>query len=82
MTTKGLNMKKLIPIVIGENRWIQISQLSSDQASSLKSWLPKECIKNLMLNGIPLNECVDFRNYDYWFKNHQLSKEIGFAHQF
>lgn len=65
-------MTKLIPIFIEGEKWIQLSQLSSDQAKSLKSILPVNCLKKILFQGMELNECLDFDTYEYWFKSDQI----------
>lgn len=65
-------MTKLIPIFIEGKKWIQLSQLSADQAQSLKSFLPVNCLKKLLFHGMELSECLDFDTYEYWFKSHQI----------
>lgn len=75
-------MTKLVPIIIGGSRWIQISQLSAAQARSLKSWLPSHRLKNLTFNGILLKDCVDFSSYEYWFKTHALTSNTPLVHDF
>jgi len=68
-------MTKLIPIFIEGEKWIQLSQLSTDQIQSLKSILPVDCIKKVVFQGIELSECLDFETYDYWFKSAQISSQ-------
>lgn len=70
--TKLIAMTKLIPIFIEGEKWIQLSQLSSDQAKSLKSILPVNCLKKILFQGMELNECLDFDTYEYWFKSDQI----------
>ncbi|MDF2156300.1 hypothetical protein [Algoriphagus sp. CAU 1675] len=65
-------MSKLIPISINGSNWIQLSQLSVEQALRLKSWLPVNSLKKINLNGIELNDCVAFDTYLLWFRSHQL----------
>ncbi|MFN3996764.1 hypothetical protein [Algoriphagus sp.] len=66
-------MTKLIPIFIEGKKWIQLSQLSSDQVQSLKSILPVDCLKKVIFQGMELNDCLDFDMYEYWFKSDQIS---------
>lgn len=66
-------MTKLIPIFINGGKWIQLSQLSTEQGQKLKSWLPVSCLKKVLYNGMELKDCVDFETYEYWFKSHQVS---------
>ena len=65
-------MTKLIPIFIEGKNWIQLSQLSLDQARSLKSFLPSLNLKKILFHGIELNDCLDFDVYEYWFKSQQI----------
>lgn len=66
-------MTKLIPIFIEGKKWIQLSQLTLDQARSLKSILPVTCLKKILFQGIELTDCLDFDTYEYWFKSQQIS---------
>ncbi|MBC6365496.1 hypothetical protein [Algoriphagus sp. AK58] len=61
-------MTKLIPIFIDGKKWIQLSQLSLDQAKALRDWLPVGCLKKIKFQGITLSECLDFETYEYWFR--------------
>lgn len=66
-------MTKLVPIFIEGKTWIQLSQLSVDQARSLKSFLPVLSLKKILFHGIELSDCLDFDTYEYWFKSQQIS---------
>lgn len=68
-------MTKLIPIFIEGKRWIQLSQLSVDQLRSLKSFLPAQDVKKILLHGIELTDCLDFEIYEYWFKSQQIPSQ-------
>jgi len=69
------DMTKLIPIFIEGRKWIQLSQLTADQARSLKSALPLNCLKKILFQGIVLTDCLDFETYEYWFKSQQISDQ-------
>ncbi|WP_192347622.1 hypothetical protein [Algoriphagus sp. Y33] len=66
-------MTKLIPIFINGGKWIQLSQLSEEQATKLKSWLPVSCLKKIIFQGVEFSDCLDFETYEYWFRTHQVS---------
>ncbi|MFC3416420.1 hypothetical protein [Algoriphagus hitonicola] len=66
-------MSKLIPIFINGKKWVQLSQLTKDQERKLKSWLPINCLKKILFNGIELKDCVDFETYEFWFKSSQIN---------
>ncbi|MBN7809904.1 hypothetical protein J0A68_02990 [Algoriphagus sp. H41] len=68
-------MTKLIPISIEGKKWIQLSQLSLDQARSLKSYLPFVSLKKIFFQGIELSDCLDFDTYEYWFKSQQIPSQ-------
>ncbi|MFC5625406.1 hypothetical protein [Algoriphagus winogradskyi] len=68
-------MTKLIPIFINGGKWIQLSQLSKEQALKLKSWLPVSCLKKIMFQGSEFTECLDFETYEYWFRTQQVSEQ-------
>lgn len=68
-------MTKLIPIFINGGKWIQLSQLSKDQALKLKSWLPVSCLKKIIFQGSEFSDCLDFETYEYWFRTNQVSEQ-------
>lgn len=68
-------MTKLIPIFINGRKWIQLSQLSQEQSSNLKSWLPVNCLKKIMFQGTEFSDCLDFETYECWFRTHQVSEQ-------
>lgn len=68
-------MTKLIPIFIEGKKWIQLSQLTIDQARSIKSILPVNSLKKILFQGMELSDCLDFHTYEYWFKSQQISKQ-------
>ncbi len=65
-------MTKLIPIFIEGEKWIQISQLSSEQANKLKSWLPVYSFKKIIFQGMELCDCLKFETYEQWFRSSEL----------
>lgn len=65
-------MTKLIPIFINGEKWIQLSQLSGEQASKLKSWLPGNCLKKIKFQGTEFSDCLEFATYEYWFRTQQV----------
>jgi hypothetical protein len=65
-------MTKLIPILLEGKSWIQLSQLSLDQAHSLKSWLPVNGLKRITFQGLTLHDCVDFVTYECWFRSQMV----------
>lgn len=67
-------MTKLVPVSIAGKAWIQLSQLNAEQAKSLKNWLPNHLPQTLTFQGITLNDLVDFAAYEYWFRNHQMTR--------
>jgi hypothetical protein len=67
-------MNKLIPIFIEGKKWIQLSQLSSEQARLIKSWLPISSFRKVFFQGIELTDCLDFEIYDFWFRTNQVTK--------
>lgn len=68
-------MIKLIPLFIEGKKWIQLSQLSADQARALSAFLPVHCFKKVFYHGIELSDCLDFEIYDYWFKSQQIVQQ-------
>lgn len=65
-------MTKLIPIFIEGEKWIQVSQLSSEQAIKLKSWLPVSSFKKIFFQGMELCDCLKFETYEHWFRSSEL----------
>lgn len=61
-------MTKLVPILIGDKRIIQLSQLTIDQANDLRSFLPGSSIRQMSYQGMELQDCIDFETYEYWFQ--------------
>lgn len=68
-------MTKLIPISIDGQKWIQLSQLTADQATALQSFLPVNCLKKIRFQGIELSECLDFDVYEFWYRSVQVSDQ-------
>jgi len=71
--SKIFPMTKLIPIFIDGRTWIQLSQLTVDQARSLKAFLPVHSLTKILFQGIELSDCLDFDTYEYWFKSQQIT---------
>jgi len=65
-------MTKLIPIFIEREKWIQVSQLSSEQANKLKSWLPVYLFKKIIFQGMELSDCLRFETYEHWLRSSEL----------
>lgn len=65
-------MTKLIPIFIEGKQWIQLSQLTAEQAQSLKTFLPVSSLKKLFFQGIELSDCIDFHAYEIWFRSGEV----------
>jgi hypothetical protein len=68
-------MTKLIPIFIDGEKWIQLSQLSIDQAKAIKFWIPVNCLKKIIFQGMELTECLKFETYEYWFRTQKISEQ-------
>ncbi|GAB3653338.1 hypothetical protein GCM10028791_23440 [Echinicola sediminis] len=67
-------MTKLVPILIGEQRMIQLSQLSMDEANDLRSFLPGSSIKKMNFEGMELHDCIDFKTYEYWVNSNRVKE--------
>jgi hypothetical protein len=65
-------MTKLVPIFIDGKTWIQLAQLSADQALSLRTFLPMGSFKKILFQGIELNDCISFEAYEIWFRSKQV----------
>ncbi len=68
-------MTKLTPIFINGKKWIQLSQLSIEQARLIKHWLPFSSLRKVLFQGIELTDCLDFETYDFWFRTNQVTKD-------
>ncbi|WP_075348926.1 hypothetical protein [Algoriphagus marinus] len=68
-------MTKLIPIFINGKKWVQLSQLSQDQANVIKSWLPVNSLRKILFHGMEISDCLDFDTYEYWFNSNEVSKQ-------
>ncbi|MDG1277558.1 MAG: hypothetical protein P8O16_09780 [Algoriphagus sp.] len=68
-------MTKLIPIFINGKKWVQLSQLSQDQANVIKSWLPVNSLRKILFHGMEITDCLDFDTYEYWFNSNEVSKQ-------
>ncbi|MBS9525508.1 hypothetical protein KI659_15940 [Litoribacter alkaliphilus] len=63
-------MNRLIPIWIDGEKFIQLSQLTFEQADKLRKLLPAGSIKKLFFQGIELPDCILFETYEYWFNHY------------
>ena len=68
-------MTKLIPIFIDGKKWIQLSQLSTEQSRLIKSWLPISSLRKVLFQGMELTDCLDFETYDFWFRTNQVTND-------
>jgi hypothetical protein len=68
-------MIKLIPIFIDGKKWIQLSQLSTEQSRLIKSWLPISSLRKVLFQGMELTDCLDFETYDFWFRTNQVKND-------
>ncbi len=68
-------MTKLIPIFIDGKKWIQLSQLSTEQSRLIKSWLPISSLRKVLFQGMELTDCLDFETYDFWFRTNQVKND-------
>ncbi|WP_317172744.1 hypothetical protein [Echinicola salinicaeni] len=72
-------MTKVVPMLIGDQRIIQLSQLSIDQENDLRSFLPKNTVKKINFQGIELTDCIDFETYEYWLNIIQLHQDSTYS---
>jgi len=66
-------MTKLIPIFIEGKKWIQLSQLPSEQVRAIRSCLPVDSLKKVIFQGLELSDCLDFDTYEWWFRTQAAS---------
>jgi hypothetical protein len=64
-------MNRLIPMWIDGKKFIQLSQLTLDQANQLKNLLPASSIKKLLFEGIELPDCILYETYEYWINHYR-----------
>lgn len=69
-------MFKLAPQFLEGLKFIRISELPSEQSQSLMSWLSRNGLLTLSVDGIDMEDCVDYDDYDYWYRNY-LRKELS-----
>ncbi|MDN4166790.1 hypothetical protein QWY31_14860 [Cytophagales bacterium LB-30] len=61
-------MDKVRPTFHNGLEFIQVSSLPGSQAQSLGEWLPISSYIKLMVNNISLEDCVLYKEYEYWFE--------------
>lgn len=66
------NMTKLLPISIEGEMWIQISQLSTQHAVKLRTYIPVHYFRKITFQGIELNDCLQFDQYEHWFRSEEV----------
>lgn len=72
-------MMKVVPMLIDDQRVIQLSQLTIDQENDLRSFLPKNSVKKINFQGIELTDCIDFETYEYWLNVIKLHQESSYT---
>jgi hypothetical protein len=71
--TKRKAMSKHLPIYIEGEKWIPLTYFSEQEKKSFKEWLPSYRLKKVMLPGVELNECLDFKTYACWLRLKELT---------
>ncbi len=71
-------MFKLKPIYLNGKKFIQLSQLPLRQATALLSWLPSKGVLRLKNDGVELEDCVEYSNYEYWFDTYFRKQQFEF----
>ena len=66
-------MSKHLPIYIEGEKWIPLTYFSEQEKKSFKEWLPSYRLKKVMLPGVELNECLDFKTYACWLRLKELT---------
>lgn len=69
-------MFKLKPMYLNGKKFIQLSQLPFRQASAFMSWLPGKSILRLWNDGVEMDDCVEYSNYEYWFDTYFGKKQF------
>lgn len=68
-------MYKLSPNFFNGLKFIQMSELPTEQSKGLFAWLTRKGISTLKTEGMVINDCVDYDDYEYWFDTY-LKKEL------
>ncbi len=71
--TTGKIMSKHLPIYIEGEKWIPLTYFSEQEKKSFKEWLPSYRLKKVMLPGVVLTECLDFKTYSCWLRLKELT---------
>jgi hypothetical protein len=71
-TTRTI-MSKHLPIYIEGEKWIPLTYFSEQEKISFKEWLPSYRLKKVMLPGVELTECLDFKTYSCWLRLRELT---------
>ncbi|MEQ8713244.1 MAG: hypothetical protein RIC80_09505 [Cyclobacteriaceae bacterium] len=63
-------MHKSSPQYFDGFKFVRISDLPYDQSEQLASWIPQEELIKLDVDGLKIIDCVDYKDYNYWFDNY------------
>lgn len=68
-------MAKVNPHIDHGTAYVQLSKLPFDQAIELKNWLPMTSIVNMNTTIGPVDDAIQYSEYEYWFDFHYANKE-------
>ena len=60
-------MLKASPTFFEGVNFVQISSLPYEQQSIFQDWIPANSLLKVEINSIMMDDCVDYREYNYWF---------------
>lgn len=66
-------MTNHLPIYIEGEKWIPLTYFSEQEKKSFKEWLPSYRLKEVILPGMVLSECLDFKTYSCWLRLKELT---------
>ena len=75
-------MKKISPSFFRGITFIRICNLPQVQHEELVEWLPPTSIINIKIDDIILEDCLQYKDYEYWFENFFIKEEIGLEEEF
>jgi len=70
-------MRKISPSFFKGITFIRISNLPRIQHQELLEWLSPTSIINIKVNGVILEDCLQYKDYEYWYENQFVDKELS-----
>ncbi len=63
-------MHKSNPQYFDGLKFVRISDLPAEQSEKLSSWIARSDLLKLSIDGVAINDCIDYRDYNYWYDNY------------